>query len=94
MGDVDGGGLEPIVQHAQLAAHDVAELRVEGAERFIHHEGGGLAYDGAAERHALPVARGEAGDRSVQEVLDAQDAGGLPTLRATSDGRMPTLRRG
>ncbi len=60
VGDVDRGGAEAVVQVAQLAAHEVAELGVERAERLVHQEGLRPAHDGAAERHALAVARGEA----------------------------------
>ena len=69
--------LQPVVQRAQLAAHQMAELGVERAERLVHQEGLRLAHDGAAERDALAVAAGEAGDRLVEQMLDAQDARGL-----------------
>ena len=42
----------------------------------------GLAHDGAAERDALPVAAGEAGDRLVEQMVDAQDPRRLLDARA------------
>ena len=75
--DVDRGRLQPVVQRAQFAAHDMAELRVERAERLVHHECHRPAHDGAAESHALSVAAREAGDRAVEQVGDPQDARGL-----------------
>ena len=77
MRDVDRGRAEPIVQRTQLAAHDVAELGIERAERLVHHEGVRPPHDRAAERDPLAVAAGEAGDRLVEQVVDTQDAGGL-----------------
>ena len=69
--DIDGGGLEAVVQPAQLAAHDVTELRIERAERLVHHERQRPAHDGAAERHALAVAAGQSRDtgRSSNSVI-------------------------
>ena len=72
VGDVDGGRADAVVQLAQLAHHEVAELRVERAERLVHQEDLRPAHDGAAERDALAVAAGKAGDRAVEDVVDAQ----------------------
>ena len=74
MGDIDRRRLQPVVQRAQLAAHQMAELGVERAERLIHHEGLRLANDGAAERDPLPVAAGKSRYRLVEQMLDAQHA--------------------
>ena len=53
----------PVVQFAQFAAHQLAKLGIERAQRLVHQERLGPAHDGAAERHALAVAAGEAADR-------------------------------
>ena len=74
VGDVDRGRADAVVQRAQLLAHQLAELGIERAERLVHQERLGAADDGAAERHALAVAAGEArrpADRA--DVLDAQE---------------------
>ena len=60
---------------AQLHAHQLAELGVEGAERLVHQEGLRLAHDRATQRDALPVAAREAAHARAQQVLDAQDGG-------------------
>ena len=56
------------------SAHVLAEFGVERAERLVHQERLGAADDGAAERHALPVAAGEPADRPVEQMLDARSA--------------------
>ena len=73
MRHIDGGRAEAVVQGPQLAAHEPAELGVERAERFVHEEGHRLAHDRAAERDALAVAAGEAGNRAVENRRDPQD---------------------
>ena len=90
VGDVDGGRLDAVVQLAQLAAHEVAELGVERAERLVHEERHRPADDGAAERHALAVAAGEAarpagrgdgrcaGSRAVSSTRSRISARGTP----------------
>ena len=49
---------------------DLAEFGVEGTELFGHHEGLGVADDGAAKGDALAVAAGEAADGAVEHVVD------------------------
>ena len=51
----------------------LAELRVERAERLVHEKHLRAAHDGAAERHALAVAAGETGHAAVEDVVDAQE---------------------
>ena len=87
--DVDRGRLQAIVQRAQLAAHQVAELGIERAERLVHQERLRLAHDRAAQRDALAVAARQAGDRAVEQMLDAQDARGLLDPRLISLRGMP-----
>ena len=63
---------------AQLAHHQVAEFRVERAERLVHQEHFRPADDGAAERDALAVAAGKAGDRAVEDVVDPKQRAPSP----------------
>ncbi len=73
VGDEDRGRADAVVQLAQLLAHQLAEVRVQRAQRLVHQERLGLADDGAAQRHALPVAAGEPADAPVEQVVDAQE---------------------
>ena len=73
MGDVDRGRADAIVQLAELAHHEVAELGVERAERLVHEEGHRPADDGAPERDALAVAAGETGDGLVEQMVDPKE---------------------
>ena len=77
VGDVDRGGADAVVQPAQLLAHQLAERGIERAQRLVHQERLGPAHDGAAQRHALAVAAGEAADRPVEQMVDAQELRGL-----------------
>ena len=77
MSDIDRGRAQTIVQRSQLAAHDVAELGIERTERLVHQEGGWPAHDRAAERDPLAIAARQSGDRPVEKMFDAQDAGRL-----------------
>ena len=61
--------------------HQLAELGVERAERLVHQERLRAADDGAAERHALAVAAGEAADRPVEDVVDAAGASRASSTR-------------
>jgi hypothetical protein len=72
VGDVDGRCADPVVQVAQLLGHDLSQLGVERAERFVHQERLGPSHDRPAERDSLPVASGEARDLAGQKVFDAQ----------------------
>ena len=60
----------------------LAELGVERAQRFVHHEGLGVAHDGAAKGDALAVAAGQAADGAVEDVVDAEDLRHLGHLGA------------
>jgi hypothetical protein len=80
--DVNGGRADAIVQRTQLDAHEMPEFGVERAERLVHHEGFRLPHDRAAERDALAVAAGQAGHRTIDQVLDAQELRDLFHARA------------
>src|SRR5918998_3679105 len=77
VGDVDGGGADPVVQLGDLRPHLHPELGVEVGEGLVHEEGLRLPHDGPPERHPLPLAAGEGLRLPVQEVLDGEDARGL-----------------
>ena len=55
-----------------IAAHELAHLRVQGPERLVHQERLRLAHDGAPERNPLAVAAGELRHPPVEKVPDAQ----------------------
>ncbi|MGX1121574.1 hypothetical protein RKD37_006937 [Streptomyces ambofaciens] len=76
VGDVDRGDAQLPGQPGDLGAQVVAELGVEVGQRLVHQEGGGVAGDGPAHRHPLAFTAGELGGEAVEEVLDAQHAGG------------------
>ena len=86
--DIDRGRRDAVVQIAQLAAHQVAELGVERAERLVHQERLRPPDDGAAKRHALAVAAGQF--RGLARRADARCAGAAP-FRST---RSRISRRG
>ncbi len=78
VGDVDSGRIDPVVQFAQFAAHQPAKLGIERTQRLVHQKRLGTPNDGAAERHPLPIAAGEAADAAVQEMIDPQQPRRLP----------------
>ena len=86
VGDVDGRGVEPIVQLLQLDAHLHAKLCVQIGERLVEQEDLRLADDGAAERHALALPAGQLARLALEIILHAEDLGGhlhaLGDLRA------------
>src|SRR4028119_821720 len=77
VGDVDGGGADPVVQLGDLRPHLHPELGVEVGEGLVHEEGLRLADDGPAQGHPLTLAAGERLRLPVQKVLDGEDAGGF-----------------
>ena len=54
------------------------ELRVEVRERLVHEIGLRLADDRAAHRHALALAARQRARLPVEELLEREDAGGVP----------------
>ena len=91
VGDVDGGGAQPLVQPRDLGAGLDAQLGVQVGERLVHQEHGRLAHDGAAQRHALALAAGESLRLAVQELLQAQDRR-PPSLTRRSMSALGVLR--
>ena len=65
------------MQIAQLAAHQVAELRVERPQRLVHQERLRSPDYGAAKRNALAVAAGQFRGLAREQMLDAQEPRGF-----------------
>ena len=74
--------------------HQVAELSVERAKRLVHQKALRPAHDGAAERHALPVAAGQPGHGLVEEVVYLSSRATSSTFRRISADGMPCASSG
>ena len=72
MRHVNRGRPHPIMQGTQFHRHMFAKFRVQRAQRFVHHEGFGIANNGAAKGYALPVATRQPADRTVKNAFDPQ----------------------
>ena len=72
MSDVNGGRVDAVMQLAQLAAHQPAELGIERAQGLVHEKRLGSTHDSATQGDALPVAAGEPADPTVQEMIYPQ----------------------
>ena len=59
MGDVDGGGLEALVEALEFHAHLHAQLGVEVGERLVEEEDLRVSHNGPAHGDALALAAGE-----------------------------------
>ena len=93
VGDVDRRDAEPLVQRADLGPGVDAQLGVEIGERLVHQEGLRLAHDRAPERHALPLAAGQGPRAAVEQMVDAEDLGGLADAPLDLGGRLPRILR-
>ena len=89
VGDIDRGGAHPVVQRAQLLAHQLAELGVERAQRLVHQEGlrvgarwrGRAPRAGGRRRRARrPGGRGGGRCEDARDLLDRRriSARGMP----------------
>jgi hypothetical protein len=67
VGDIDGGGLQPLVQRLDLGAHRHAQLGVEVGQRLVEQEHLRIAHDGAAHRDALALAAGQLPGIAVEQ---------------------------
>jgi hypothetical protein len=79
VGHVDHGRAQLAVQARQLDPGLGAQGGVQVRQRLVEQEHGGLAHDGAADRHALALAAGQGLGLALQQVFDLQDGGGAPT---------------
>ncbi len=75
VGDVHGGDAEATLQPGDLGAGLHAQLGVQVRQRLVHEEDLRLAHDGAAHRHALPLAAGEGLGLAAQVLGEVEDAG-------------------
>ena len=73
MGDVDDGGLEPIMEFFQLHPHLHPQLGIQVGEGLVEEEDLGLAHDGPAYGDPLALPAGKGFGLAVQELLDVQD---------------------
>jgi hypothetical protein len=87
--DVDGGGLQALVQLLDLAAHRDAQLGVEVRQRLVEQEHLRIAHDRAAHGHALALAARELARIALQQRLQRQDLG--RALHLAVDGRLVHL---
>ena len=74
---VQGRRVHAVVQGAKLAAHELAHLRIQGAERLVHQERLGFAHDGAAQGDPLAVASRQSRHPPVEKVVDTKQRRGL-----------------
>ena len=70
VGHVDEGGLQALVQLAEVGAGLHAQLGVEVGERLVEEEHLRLADDGAADGDALALAAGELAGLALQQLFD------------------------
>lgn len=71
---IDRGGLQPLVQRLDLAAHDDAQLRIKVGQGLIEQEHLRIAHDGAAHRDPLALTAGELPRITVEQLRKAKDA--------------------
>ena len=67
VGDVDGRGLQPLVQFLDLGAHLHAQLGVEIRQRLVEQEHLRVAHDGAAHGDALALAAGKLARKALEQ---------------------------
>ncbi len=72
---VDHGGAQLGMQTGDLQPHLHAQRRVEVRKRLVEQEHLGIANDGTADRHALPLPPRKLLGPAVQKVLDLQNVG-------------------
>ena len=75
VGDMDEGRADPLLDGLQLVLHLAAELEIEGAERLVEQQHGGLDDEGAGQGHALALAAGKLVRLACRRRL------GRPTMR-------------
>ena len=67
VGDIDGRGLQALVQFLDLGAHGHAQLGVEVGQRLVEQEDLRVAHDGAAHGDALALAARELARVAVEQ---------------------------
>ena len=97
--DVDGRGLQPLVQLLDLGAHLHAQLGVEVGQRLVEQEHLRIAHDRAAHGDALALAAGKLARIAVEQRRQAEDFGravararrSLPSARRAASARSAML---
>ena len=69
VGDIDGRGLQALVQFLDLGAHRDAQLGIEVGQRLVEQEHLRIAHDGAAHGDALALAAGELARIAVKQLV-------------------------
>ncbi len=82
VGDVDGRGLEALVQLLDLGPHGDAQLGVEIGQRLVEQEHLRIAHDGATHGDALALPARELARVAVQELLQARGFDAALSTRA------------
>ena len=72
VGDDDRRLVEAGQDLLDLAAHGLAQLHVEAAQRLVEEKAGRIADDGAADRDTLLLALGELAGQAVEDVAELQ----------------------
>ncbi|MPL94881.1 hypothetical protein SDC9_41040 [bioreactor metagenome] len=94
VGDIDHGDAKPFVQRLDLELHVLAQLLVEGAERFVHQHQLGVEDQGPGERDALLLAARHLCGATVGELAHLHHVEGARHFRlALGFGHAPHLER-
>ena len=94
VGDVDGRGLQPLVQFLDLGAHRDAQLGVEVGKRLVEQKHLRIAHDGAAHGDALALAAGQLPGIALEQRRQRQDfRGALDAVRDFIGTRAAQLER-
>ena len=76
VGDIDRGGLQPLMQFLDLGAHLHPQLGVEVRQRLVEQEHLRIAHDRAAHGDALALAARELARIAFQQCGQPEDFGG------------------
>jgi hypothetical protein len=77
MGHVNDSGLKPLVEFDQFGPELGAHFGIKIGKGFVEKEDAGLADDGAADRDTLLLSAGKIAGHAREDILNAEDAGGL-----------------
>ena len=77
VGNIDNGGLEAIVQLAELSSHLHTQLSVEVGQRFVHQEHLWFTHNGTANSNTLTLTTGKRLRLAVEQILDTQHLRGF-----------------
>ena len=72
MGDIQRGRAALAVDVHDLAPRLHPQRGIQVGQRLVHQEGGGLAHDGARERHALALAAGQLARPAIEQRAEAE----------------------